>query len=52
MTVTGDDIVCSCRKCYSENGYGVRLEKRGNWLVCPVDESHRYEVRDGNLHSI
>jgi len=52
MTVIGDDIVCSCRKCYSQNGYGIRLEKRGEFLVCPFDATHKYIVDKGYLKSL
>ncbi|MFA5246799.1 MAG: hypothetical protein WC408_02820 [Candidatus Micrarchaeia archaeon] len=46
MTVTGNDIIENCRKCYVDNGYGVRLEPRGSEYVCKYCNS-RYAIEGG-----
>jgi len=43
MTVAGNEIIENCRKCYVENGFGVRLERRGSEYVCRHCNS-RYAV--------
>jgi len=52
MTVKGHDIIKSCRQCFLDNGYGIRLESSGNHLVCTHDASHRYVVEQGFLKRV
>ena len=52
MSVVGDDIVKNCRRCFSDNGYGIALEKKGEHYVCPVNEKHRYALKNGYMESI
>ncbi|MFQ5406016.1 MAG: hypothetical protein ACE5DI_02550 [Candidatus Micrarchaeia archaeon] len=52
MSVIGDDIVLNCRKCYSENGFGIRLEKQGDRYVCGHDSSHRYVLKNGYMENV
>jgi len=52
MTVTGDAIVENCRACFSANGYGIKLNRKGNILICAHDSSHQYAVRNGFLEKV
>ena len=52
MTVVGDEIVLNCRACYCSHGYGLRLQKHGDHMVCPHDASHRYVVESGYLRKV
>lgn len=52
MTVTGDDIVKNCRACFSTHGYGLRLDQKGEILICPQDSSHRYSIESGMLKKV
>jgi DNA-directed RNA polymerase subunit RPC12/RpoP len=46
MTVAGNGIIENCRKCYVDNGFGVRLDQRGSEYVCRYCNS-RYAVEGG-----
>lgn len=48
----GNEIIESCRECFSQNGFGVRLSRRGSLLVCPHNEGHKYVVENGFLKRI
>ena len=50
MSVVGDDIVCNCRQCFSENGFGVKLSKRGELWECNHNPLHRYKLVKGFMH--
>ena len=52
MTVQGDDIIQNCRECFSAHGYGIRLNKQGNALVCSHDSTHQYTVDNGMLRKL
>lgn len=51
MTVAGNSIIENCRKCYVDNGFGVRLEPRGNEYVCKYCNS-RYTVENGLMKGL
>jgi hypothetical protein len=48
MTVAGNEIIENCRKCFAENGYGIRLEKSGSAYHCPQCKT-RYDISSGML---
>ena len=47
MTVAGHDIIHNCRRCFSDNGYGMRLVEENGVFVCKHDRTHRYVLKDG-----
>ncbi|MFA4946527.1 MAG: hypothetical protein WC607_03270 [Candidatus Micrarchaeia archaeon] len=51
MTVIGDNLIQSCRQCYSHEGYAVPLEPRDGKWGCPRCKS-AYLIKDGNLHRV
>lgn len=51
MTVTGDDIILNCTRCYATEGYGIRLENSAGDYVCRHCKT-RYRVAGGNLHKV
>ena len=50
MTVIGDDIIFSCRKCFSTCGFGVRLQKSGDYYSCGHCRA-RYKVNGGLMET-
>ncbi|MBI5035911.1 hypothetical protein HZC09_01070 [Candidatus Micrarchaeota archaeon] len=50
MSVFGDQIICNCKLCYQNHGYGIPLAKKGDLWVCEHDSSHRYVIRGGYTH--
>ncbi|MFH1056945.1 MAG: hypothetical protein V1717_04085 [Candidatus Micrarchaeota archaeon] len=52
MTVVGDEIVKSCRDCWSQHSFGIRLkETQGGALECPHCK-RKYRVERGFLETI
>ena len=51
MTVVGDDIVKSCRKCWSENSFGMKLSETNGKLHCAYCKSN-YVLEKGFLKQI
>ncbi len=48
MTVKGDNLIQSCRQCYSHEGYAVPLQPRaGNWHCNRCGSV--YNIAGGNL---
>ena len=52
MTVSGNEIICNCRKCYCDHGYGIRLREKNGVYVCERDPGHKYVVADGFMKSL
>lgn len=50
VSVFGDQIICNCKLCYQNHGYGIPLAKKGDLWVCEHDSSHRYVIRGGYTH--
>lgn len=50
VTVKGDDLILSCRNCFSKHAYAVKLEQNGNGgtFDCPLC-GLKYVVKNGLL---
>ena len=51
MTVIGDDIVLNCKNCWNENGYSIKLLKKGGNYCCPHC-STQYKVKNGFIQEV
>lgn len=52
MTVESDDIVKSCRNCWNQHSFGIRLaEDDRGVLHCPICQQ-KYTVENGFLKTI
>ncbi|MEM4255395.1 MAG: hypothetical protein QXR53_03640 [Candidatus Norongarragalinales archaeon] len=51
MTVQGDDIVKSCRNCWNQHSFGIRLSESRGILHCPICHQ-KYVVEKGFLKTV
>ena len=51
MSLVGDNLIQSCRRCYSHEGFAVLLQPRDPHWVCPRCNS-AYIIKDGWLNKV
>ena len=51
MTVESDEIIRNCPKCFSSEGYGIKLNEERGLFVCALKRDHKFVVKDGFMRS-